>query len=160
MRLFRPSPRITLAGLGDAPALEALYARAWEEFRGTVPAPLAAELKPAGGEVESWFRGGFEVYRAFLDGRLTGVVRVSFPTGAAMLDRLAVDPDRRRRGVGRALVEHAIGRGRKAGVTRAWVYLSPRFEAAMALHKELGFREAHRRPWLDGEEAVLLELVL
>lgn len=159
MRLFRPYPRITLAGAPDAPALEALYARSWEEYRGRLPAELLAEERPDPGEVESWFHGGFEVYRAFNDGRLAGAVRVSFPTGAALLDRLAVDPGQRRRGIGRALVERGIDRGRKAGVTRAWAHLSPSLLDALALHRALGFREVHRRPG-PGGEVLLLELVL
>jgi ribosomal-protein-alanine N-acetyltransferase len=158
MRLFRPYPRITLASAGDAPALADLYSRAWSAGLG-VPDELVTELSPAPGEVESWFRGGFEIYRAFHEGRLAGVVRVSFPTGAAMLDRLAVDPGCRRRGIGRALLERGVDRGRKAGVTRAWVQLSPLLTGAAALHRSLGFREVHRRAG-PGGEMVLLELVL
>lgn len=159
MRLFRPYPRITLAAAPDTSAIEAVYERAWSGCGARLPADLLAELQPAPGEVESWFRGGFEVYRAFHDGAVAGAVRVSFPTGAAMLDRLAVNPERRRRGIGRALLERAIDRGRKAGVTRAWVHLSPLLPEAMALHRSVGFREVHRRPG-PGGELVLLELVL
>src|SRR5579871_1388224 len=159
MRLFRPYPRITLATPSDVPALEHLYVQAWSGCRERLPPAEVDEMQPAAGEVETWFRGGFEVYRAYHDGALAGAVRVSFPTGAAMLDRLAVDPDRRRRGIGRALVERAVDRGRKAGVTRAWVHLTPLLPEAMALHRGLGFREVHRRPGPGGEQ-VLLELVL
>ena len=160
MRLFRPSLKISLAGVGDAPALEALYARAWAPYRQRLSTAMLSDFQPAPGEVESWFQGGFDIYRAFTEGRLAGAVRVSFPTGAAMLDRLAVDPERSRRGVGRALLDHALGRGRKAGVTRAWALLTPELTEAMALHRSLGFREAHRRPGPGGAEMVLMELVL
>ena len=158
MRLFRPHVRITLAGAVDAPALAALYARCWPSARDLDAE--APELRPEVADVEAWFRGGFEVYRATLDGELAGAVRISFPTGAAMLDMLAVDPQQRRRGVGRALVQHALGRARKAGVRRAWVHLTTQLQAALALHRELGFRESARRPRPDGAETVLLELVL
>lgn len=159
MRLFRPYPRITNARLADAPGLATLYTRSWSGDADRLAPEVMSELVPSAAEVEAWFRGGFEVFRASFDGDLAGVVRVSFPTGAAMLDRLAVDPAFRRRGVGRALVEHAVNRGRKAGVTRAWVQLWPQLDAAMALHRSLGFRESHRRAAAAGE-LVLLELPL
>jgi ribosomal protein S18 acetylase RimI-like enzyme len=150
VRLFRSQPRIGLAGPPEAAALTALYARSWDANGGPGPDQ---------GEVEAWLGGGFEVYRAVLDGRLAGAVRISFPTGAAMLDMLAVDPELRRRGVGRALVQHAISRGRKAGVRRAWAQLSPKLEEAGALFKSLGFRESLRHA-ASGGETTLLELML
>jgi GNAT superfamily N-acetyltransferase len=159
VRLFRPYPRISFARPAEAPDLSALYARCWQDVAASLDPEVVAEIMPATAEVEAWFRGGFEVYRASFDGELVGVVRVSFPTGAAMLDRLAVAPEHRRRGVGRALVEHAVNRGRKAGVTRAWVHLWPQLEDAMELHRSVGFRESHRRP-APGGELVLLELPL
>jgi|SRR5579872_3728795 len=155
MRLFRPYPRISFARPADAPELSELYERCYEDFRGRVDAEVLAEIMPSADEVQAWFRGGFEIYRASFDGELVGVVRVSFPTGAAMLDRLAVSPAHRRRGVGRALVEHAVNRGRKAGVTRAWVHLWADLDEAMELHRSVGFRESTRLG-----ELVLLELPL
>ena len=159
MRLFRPYPRISFARPADAAELSELYARSWSGIATQLEPEVLAEIMPSTAEVEAWFRGGFEVYRASFDGELAGVVRVSFPTGAAMLDRLAVAPEQRRKGVGRALVEHAVNRGRKAGVTRAWVPLWPQLEDAMALHQAVGFRESLRHPG-PGGELVLLELPL
>ena len=149
MRLFRPYPRIALAGPAEAPLLAQLYARCWG-------ADGLADQRPDAAAVTSWFAGGFEVYRAALEGRLAGAVRVSFPTGTVMLDMLAVDPERRRRGVGRALLNHGLNRGRKAGLRRAWVQVRPELMGAMALHRSLGFRESGP----SGSETVLLELVL
>lgn len=155
MRLFRPYPRISFARPADAAELSELYESCYEDFRGRLDPEVLAEIMPTAAEVEAWFRGGFEIYRASFDGELVGVVRVSFPTGAAMLDRLAVSPGHRRRGVGRALVEHAVNRGRKAGVTRAWVHLWTELEEAIELHRSVGFRESTRLGGL-----VLLELPL
>ncbi len=159
MRLFRPYPRISLARPAEAAELSELYARCWAGRLDLLDPEVLAELVPGAAEVEAWFRGGFEIYRASFDGELAGVVRISFPTGAAMLDRLAVAPEHRRKGVGRALVEHAVNRGRKAGVTRAWVHLWTELDDAVALHRSVGFRESHRRP-APGGELVLLELPL
>jgi GNAT superfamily N-acetyltransferase len=159
VRLFRPYPRISLARPAEGPELSALYARCWARDGARLQPEVLAELTPGAAEVGAWFRGGFEVYRASFEGELAGVVRISFPTGTAMLDRLAVLPERRRQGVGRALLEHAVDRGRKAGVTRAWVQLSTQLEDALELHLAVGFRESHRRP-APGGELVLLELPL
>ena len=149
MRLFRPYPRIALAAPADAGALAALYARCWE-------GPEAVPERPDEVAVRAWFAGGFDVYRAALDGELAGALRVSFPTGTVMLDMLAVDPARRRRGVGRALISYGLNRGRKAGVRRAWVQLRPELTEALALHRSLGFRESGP----SGSDTILLEMIL
>ena len=86
---------------------------------------------------------------------------ISFPTGSCQLDRLAVDPDQRRRGFGQVIAEHGVSRARRAGATRVWVQLSPKLQAADSLFRGLGFRDAGRflaRYW--GEEMELLELAL
>lgn len=74
---------------------------------------------------------------------------------------MAVDPDRHRRGVGRALIEHAISRARRAGVTKVWVQTTPKLEAVQKLYRSLGFRESgHLRAHYWGEDVILLELPL
>jgi ribosomal protein S18 acetylase RimI-like enzyme len=159
MRLFRPVPRIGFVQRADALALAELYARAWEPYRGRVNDRLIADQSPPPEEVEAWLLGGFEVYRATLEGELVGAVRCSFPTGACLLDRLAVDPDHRGRGFGKFLAEHALARAKRAGVGRVWLYASPKLETAVNLFDALGFRESgsiHAPHW--GERAVLMEM--
>jgi len=97
MRFFRPVPRLSLAGDADAADLAALLQAAWAPHRAELGEALWEELAAGAEEVEAWLKGGFEVYRATLDGRLVGTVRVAFPTGACVVDRLAVHPDHRRR---------------------------------------------------------------
>lgn len=126
-----------------------LYARCWDGCG-------AGPERPDAAAVGAWFAGGFDVYRAALEGELAGALRVSFPTGTVMLDMLAVDPPRRGRGVGRALISHGLNRGRKAGVRRAWVQLRPEHTDALALHRSLGFRESGP----SGSDTILLELIL
>lgn len=160
MRFFRPVPKVSLAQAPDAPALAALYARAWGAYAGRLDPRLLADQAPAADEIAAWFRGGFEVYRATHEGRLVGAVRCSFPTSTCLVDRLAVDPEHARRGFGQVLAEHALSRARRAGVTRVWVHLSPKLEDAVALFRSLGFRESGmvEEPW--GEPVVLMELPL
>lgn len=161
MRLFRPQPRISLARPEEAAAIAAIFARAWDRYRGSIDARLIADQLPAADEVSAWLGGGFELFTAYLDGELVGVVRCSFPTGTCLIDRMAVDPDRHRRGVGRALAEHAVSRARRAGVTKVWVQATPKLEAVMSLCRSLGFRESgHLRAHYWGEDVTLLELPL
>lgn len=161
MRFFRPVPKVSLAQAPDAPALAELYGRAWRSYSEVLGPRLLAEQAPTPEEVAVWFRGGFEVYRATLDGRLVGAVRCSFPTSTCLVDRLVVDPEHARRGFGQVLAEHAVSRARRAGVTRVWVHLSPKLEEAEKLFRGLGFREAGSVEAAHlGEPILLLELAL
>jgi ribosomal protein S18 acetylase RimI-like enzyme len=161
MRLFRPHPKISLAHPDDAEALAELYERAWRANQGRVDDRMIAEQTPTVGEVAAWLRGGFEVYKAILDGRLVGCVRCSFPTGACLLDRLVVDPTKNREGVGKALAEHAVSRARRAGVARVWLHTSPKLEEAVELFSSLGFSVTGSiRSDTVGEDLLLMELPL
>lgn len=142
-------------------ALAALYERAWERHRGTLDARLIADQTPDAAEISSWFGGGFEVFAATLEGSLVGGIRCSFPTGTCFVDRIVVDPERGGRGVGRALLDHAVSRARRAGVTKVWTQTSPKLQDAMTLLRSLGFRESgHLRAHYWGEDLLLLELPL
>jgi GNAT superfamily N-acetyltransferase len=159
MRFFRPAVRVALAAAQEAPALAQLYERVWADCEGRLDPRLVADQRAAEDEVRAWLSGGFEVYRSLHEGRVVAAVRCSFPTSTCHVDRLVVDPELRRRGLGRGLVEHAVARARRAGVTRVWTELTPKLEDAMALFRRLGFRESGRylaAYW--GEPVVLLEL--
>jgi len=164
MRFFRAAPRVLPAQPTEAAVLADLYRRAWSDCRRLldprlVDPRLVGDLTPPAAEVRCWFLGGFEIFRVRHEGQLVGAVRCCFPTSTCHVDRLAVDPDARGRGVGHLLLEHAVGRARRAGVTRVWVQVSPKLAAAHALFRSFGCRETGRllaRYW--GEEIVLLEL--
>jgi GNAT superfamily N-acetyltransferase len=159
MRLFSPVPTISLAQRTDAAGLAELYARVWEPCRGRVDERMIADQCSSEEEVSSWLRGGFEVYRATLDGSLVGAVRCSFPTGACLVDRLVVAPEARGHGFGKFLGEHAIGRAKRAGVTKVWLNASPRLETVVNLFDALGFRECGTVSAPDwGERKLLMEM--
>ena len=63
-------------------------------------------------------------------------------TGAkAYLDHLVVASDWRRRGIGRALMRHAIEEARAAGASRIDLTAGETKQAGHALYKSLGFQE-------------------
>ena len=63
----------------------------------------------------------------------------------AFLDHLVVEPERRRRGIGRALVEHAIERAEAAGAARIDLTAGDGKEAGHSLYRSLGFEERDTR---------------
>lgn len=58
---------------------------------------------------------------------------------------LMVDATERRRGIGTALMEEAIGWARGVGVTKVELHVFPHNEPAIALYRKLGFAEEGHR---------------
>jgi ribosomal-protein-alanine acetyltransferase len=90
---------------------------------------------------------------AELDGRVVAYV-VTVATGDAVdLQRIAVHPERRRRGLARELLTAA-----RPG-TRMLLEVSADNQAALAFYAAEGFTEIHRRPryYRDGSDAVVME---
>ena len=74
------------------------------------------------------------------------------------IDLVAVDPDRRREGIGRALLEELIAAEGEGGVTTFRLELAARNAAAAALYAAVGFVVVGRRAryYPDGDDALLL----
>ena len=94
------------------------------------------------------------------DGRLAGAITF-YPPGSgpwwpadwAGFRLLAVDPERRGRGVGRALVDETITRAGARGATALGIHTTPWMSAAMSLYDSMGFV---RDPGCDFEPDVPL----
>jgi [ribosomal protein S18]-alanine N-acetyltransferase len=75
---------------------------------------------------------------------------------------VAVAPARRRRGLGRALLDEALRRAAREGLREVQLEVRAGNAAARVLYAGLGFAEVGRRPryYRDGEDALLLSLRL
>jgi ribosomal protein S18 acetylase RimI-like enzyme len=84
-------------------------------------------------------------YVAEVKGEVVGTVTLCVFTTLtgrkAYLDHLVVAPAWRRRGIGRALMEHAIQEARAAGASRIDLTANAQKQAGHALYRALGFRD-------------------
>lgn len=128
-----PAPPLSRSGGDDPPstALAALHARCF-----TAPPP--------------WSVASFDATRsapgAFLLGDATGFLLGRVIAGEAELLTLAVAPEARRHGLGRALCDGFAARARDLGATEAFLEVASDNAAARALYAAAGWREAGRRP--------------
>ena len=94
---------------------------------------------------------------------IVGFVCAYVVAGELMINDVAVAPDERRRGVGRALVAHLLEGARARRCRRATLEVRPSNHGARRLYEELGFQAVGRRRgyYADtGEDAVLMSLAL
>lgn len=138
------------ADADEAAAVSALLESAYAEHRGRFPAPVwqsyARELTAVG---DRW--GAGELIVAVRSGQLVGTVTFyaeasrdghDWPAGMASLRLLAVHPDARGTGVGRALVEECLARARRSGCARLGLHTAGFMTAANHLYAGLGFVRA------------------
>lgn len=83
-------------------------------------------------------------FRVAGDGTVVGYAVCGRTRAQGYVQRLAVHPERRRRGTGRALVVDGLRWMRRRGVERAVVNTQLGNDAALRLYLSLGFRE---EPW-------------
>ena len=139
-------PRIRVATAADAP----VFGQLWHAFNAEYGEPepdadtIAERAAPLmeRGDVTVLFAG--EGPDGFAELRF----RPSLYTGAldAYLEELYVVPDRRGRGLGRALLEPAMEHARERGATRIDLNTSKEDVAARALYESAGFTNREGRP--------------
>lgn len=90
--------------------------------------------------------------------RVLGYAVVRVVDDVADLQRIAVRPDARRRGMASALLASAAEAARAAGARRLLLEVSADNGAALAFYARHGFTEVDRRPryYRDGSDAVVM----
>jgi len=93
-----------------------------------------------------------------VDGRIAGYAVACADKRNAEIASLAVHPDYRRRGVGDALMRHALGELRAAGVRRVELMVRTENTAGAQLYRALGFRRVRMVPryYEDGGDGFLM----
>jgi GNAT superfamily N-acetyltransferase len=96
-----------------------------------------------------------QIFVAEREGRIVGAVTVFLQWRGAQSDAagvrlLAVPPDLRGAGIGRALMEYAVKRARGDGKRRVVLTVTPEMEQVRELTERMGFERAHE---LDHEPA-------
>ena len=86
---------------------------------------------------DPWTHG----FVAVEDERIRGFIATSVETwnSRLVLRHFYVDRDARRRGIGRALMQHAVAEGREAGAVTAWAETSNRNYPGVQAYARLGF---------------------
>jgi ribosomal protein S18 acetylase RimI-like enzyme len=101
------------------------------------------------------------VLAAFEDGRVLGSATLELdqriedddpvlPPEQAEIRMLGVDPDRRGRGVAKALMDACFAWAAKAGKTRMLLHTTQRMKVAQAMYEGMGFERLPDRTFPDG----------
>jgi ribosomal protein S18 acetylase RimI-like enzyme len=109
--------------------------------------------------------GEGDVLVAEINGRLAGTVMLQYPPHAgqvvqeadeAEIRALAVSPEGQGRGVGRALVEAAIGHAVGRGVRHLVLCTLPGMRTAHRIYERAGFHRLPDRDWAPGGDSLLV----
>ena len=108
---------------------------------------------------DSFLTGIFHGIVAEEEGALVGYAFYTCLYEDADVDKVAVSPEYRRRGVGRMLLAALLSDAKALGATRAMLEVRASNEPAIALYAAEGFRQVAERGkyYGDGETALVLE---
>jgi ribosomal-protein-alanine N-acetyltransferase len=110
-----------------------------------------------------WPLESIEIWVARLQGELAGYYLTQRVAEEMELHTFAVKPTLRRRGIGRALMDHMISGARGRGVRFVFLQVRPSNEDARRLYERLGFvgvgtRKAYYRD--NDEDAIVMRLAV
>lgn len=96
------------------------------------------------------------------NGILTGYVISRIVDDRGHILAIAVEPQHRGRGFGRALIETVVNRFKNLNIKEIWLEVRVSNSGAVEFYKKLGFRESGAIPYYysDGEEAIILKKYL
>jgi len=78
------------------------------------------------------------------EGKLRGFM-VAWPQADAyLIDNIAVDPAAQGQGLGRKLIDHAVGEARRLGLPALRLYTNVAMTENLAMYRRMGFVETHR----------------
>jgi ribosomal protein S18 acetylase RimI-like enzyme len=145
---------IALAGAGDLASMRSLVRAFRDHLR--ADAPTDAELDE---HLPGALRDpGIEFVCARVGGRAAGYTQTRFFHSLwaggfeALVEDLFVLPELRRRGVGRALLRHALARARARGARLLGLNTNERNLAAQELYRSEGLRPQSATIWPGGRE--------
>lgn len=150
-----PGLNIRKAGLTDLKAIFAIekqsFSTPWSRlsFLAEMTQPVSHFLVAGPSPPEPWHLWGYIIFWIVAD--------------EMHLLNLAVHPDKRSHGIGRALLAEALSQSRDLGAEMAWLEVRPSNTAARGLYDSFGFVEVGRRlRYYDDtqEDAILLVLHL
>jgi ribosomal-protein-alanine N-acetyltransferase len=92
----------------------------------------------------------------------TGFILWRMVADEAEILTLAIDPDFRRQGLGRLLVNDALAQAKEKNIARFFLEVEEKNQAALALYKSSGFTAINRRVdyYGQGRSAILMEIKL
>lgn len=132
--------RIVPAQPADAGAVTACVRAAYAEYVeriGREPAPMGADYEALIAAGAVW------IVRA--DDRIAGVLVLRPQPPTLLLENVAVAPEQRGRGLGRALIAFAEEHARTSGLDAVTLYTNERMTENLCLYPALGYAETGRR---------------
>lgn len=108
-------------------------------------------------------QGGIKIVGIIETGRLLGYLSYYSVGEEAEIINFAVDPGRRRQGLGRAMLRHVLHKWREEGIESGFLEVRASNGAAIGLYESFGFRQigVRKRYYPEtGEDALLLKLSL
>ena len=138
-RIERASPHtIRTAAAADAAVIAALVRRAFAAQPRPTDPPSSALKETAATIAAHLARGGGAVLER---GGVVGAVLWEVEDGALYISRVSVDPDSRRQGIARALVDEAEREARRRGLPRMTLGVRLELEENRQLFRSCGFED-------------------
>jgi ribosomal protein S18 acetylase RimI-like enzyme len=143
-RVERTRPHsIRVATAADADAIADLIRRAFADQPRPTDPPSSALNETAATILAHLGRGGGAVLER--DGRVVGAVLWELEDDALYISRVSVDPDYRRQGIARALVDGAEREARRRGLVRMTLGVRLELEENRQLFRSCGFEDLEFR---------------
>jgi GNAT superfamily N-acetyltransferase len=151
---------VELAKTDEADEIANLYNRVWERYEGILPELLLKDRMPDKNQIIKWMKS--KIYFIVRnEERIIGVVRCSIDHGTCLLDRMAVDENFRKKGIGTDLTKRVIKYANEKNALKVWLDSTPILVDAISLYKKMGFKECgHLKKHYWGEDIKFFELLI